>query len=196
MATCDMPTVAFAPELLAAYPSAKVILNVRDSAEAWHASALETTVAFTELLWWSSASAYNPLCIAWRFLVPLGPFKGVISGLNRALDYPNFRERGIQSYEDHNAMVRKLAGDRLLEYNVKQGWAPLCEFLGKEVPDREFPRVNDKEEFIRNATVVGDGIKKAVAIKAALYIAGAAAMVAGVVYEVRNGRVRDLIRRL
>jgi hypothetical protein len=34
--------------------------------------------------------------------------------------------------------------DRLVFYNVKDGWEPLCKALGKEVPkDKPFPRIND-----------------------------------------------------
>ncbi|MCA9698204.1 MAG: hypothetical protein KC431_11820, partial [Myxococcales bacterium] len=34
---------------------------------------------------------------------------------------------------------------------VKQGWAPLCEFLGVPVPDLPFPHVNDRQEFLARA---------------------------------------------
>lgn len=33
--------------------------------------------------------------------------------------------------------------ERLLEFNVRQGWGPLREFLGVPVPDAPFPRIND-----------------------------------------------------
>ena len=36
---------------------------------------------------------------------------------------------------------------RLLEWTVLDGWEPLCEFLGKEVPDESFPHVNDAAGF-------------------------------------------------
>ncbi|OQV08201.1 hypothetical protein CLAIMM_12511 [Cladophialophora immunda] len=32
---------------------------------------------------------------------------------------------------------------QLLEYNVKEGWGPLCAFLGVDVPDRPFPKLNE-----------------------------------------------------
>ena len=38
--------------------------------------------------------------------------------------------------------------ERLLEYQVQEGWEPLCRFLGKEVPKEEFPRVNDSAFFV------------------------------------------------
>lgn len=39
--------------------------------------------------------------------------------------------------------------DRLLEWKVAEGWEPLCKFLGKEVPEEEFPRVNDTDNFLK-----------------------------------------------
>ena len=48
-------------------------------------------------------------------------------------------------------MVRRLAeGREFLEYNVKEGWGPLCEFLEKEMPGGEFPRRNDKDAYAEN----------------------------------------------
>jgi hypothetical protein len=29
--------------------------------------------------------------------------------------------------------------------DVKEGWEPLCKFLGKPIPDEGFPRTNDAE---------------------------------------------------
>ena len=34
---------------------------------------------------------------------------------------------------------RRIPPERLLIFNVKQGWAPLCEFLKEEVPSEPFP---------------------------------------------------------
>lgn len=51
-------------------------------------------------------------------------------------------------YEEHyEAIKREVSPDRLLEFEVKEGWGPLCAFLGKEVPEVEFPRVNDSKDF-------------------------------------------------
>lgn len=36
---------------------------------------------------------------------------------------------------------------QVLEFSVKQGWEPLCEFLGVPVPDVPFPRVNSTAEI-------------------------------------------------
>jgi hypothetical protein len=37
--------------------------------------------------------------------------------------------------------------DRLLEFEVAEGWEPLCDFLDRPVPDEQFPRLNDAEAF-------------------------------------------------
>ena len=44
---------------------------------------------------------------------------------------------------------RSLPGERLLIYDVKQGWEPLCRFLKVPVPDTPFPRMNSREETSR-----------------------------------------------
>lgn len=65
-----------------------------------------------------------------------------------------FADAGPSWYTEHNDMIRsKVPKDRLLEYNVKEGYPPLCKFLGKSVPVDEagtqldFPRVNDTKAF-------------------------------------------------
>jgi len=38
----------------------------------------------------------------------------------------------------------------LLNFHPRDGWAPLCEFLGKETPkDEPFPRVNEAKSTVR-----------------------------------------------
>lgn len=37
--------------------------------------------------------------------------------------------------------------ERLLEWEVQDGWEPLCEFLGKEVPRQDFPSSNNPKGF-------------------------------------------------
>ena len=73
-------------------------------------------------------------------------------------------------YARWNAAVREyVPADRLLEFNVKQGWAPLCDFLGVPVPAGEFPRVNDAASMHRiiragNAFLVAFGALLSVAL--------------------------------
>ena len=37
---------------------------------------------------------------------------------------------------------------RLLVFEAKQGWEPLCRFLGVDVPDEPYPRVNTTDDFM------------------------------------------------
>ncbi len=61
------------------------------------------------------------------------------------------RDHLIASYERHNEAARQsYSSDRLLVYEVSEGWEPLCTFLGVPVPDEPFPRVNTADEFHEN----------------------------------------------
>jgi len=58
------------------------------------------------------------------------------------------KEYAIEAFERWNEEVKKrVPTERLLVYEVKQGWEPLCEFLGVEAPDKPFPHLNDTEVF-------------------------------------------------
>lgn len=62
----------------------------------------------------------------------------------------DFPKNGKAAFRQHYDQVRHLMADRpqdLLEYEVKQGWGPLCEFLQKPIPEQDFPRINDVQDF-------------------------------------------------
>jgi hypothetical protein len=53
----------------------------------------------------------------------------------------------VSHFNRRNDEIREvIPADRLLVYEVKQGWQPLCEFLDLPVPDKPFPRVNTRDE--------------------------------------------------
>ena len=53
----------------------------------------------------------------------------------------------IAHFQRHIDEVRRtIPADRLLVFDVKQGWAPLCAFLGLAVPKGPFPRINTREK--------------------------------------------------
>lgn len=61
----------------------------------------------------------------------------------------NFEKNGKKVYQAHYDRVRQMAAERnmeLLEYEVADGWGPLCKFLGHEMPANPFPNGNDKQE--------------------------------------------------
>jgi hypothetical protein len=54
----------------------------------------------------------------------------------------------VQFFQQYVEDVRAcVPADQLLVYSVTEGWEPLCEFLGIEVPDQPFPRVNTRGGF-------------------------------------------------
>jgi hypothetical protein len=69
--------------------------------------------------------------------------------MNPLMYGPNYGHDDMVSwYNRHNAEVRAtVPPGRLLDFQVQQGWEPLCEFLRVPVPDSPFPKVNSREEM-------------------------------------------------
>jgi Sulfotransferase domain len=44
---------------------------------------------------------------------------------------------------------------RLLVFEAKQGWEPLCAFLGVPVPAEPYPRTNSREEMLERIAAAG-----------------------------------------
>jgi len=58
------------------------------------------------------------------------------------------RDFTIGKYREHNEAVKAgVPEDRLLVFDVKEGWGPLCSFLGVDEPDSPFPHLNDRDSF-------------------------------------------------
>lgn len=58
------------------------------------------------------------------------------------------KEHVIEIFKTHNAAVqREVPPERLLIYDVVQGWEPLCDFLDVPVPEAPFPHANTREQF-------------------------------------------------
>jgi hypothetical protein len=61
------------------------------------------------------------------------------------------RDSAIAAYRRRQAeVVAAIAPERLLVFDVAEGWEPLCGFLGKPVPQTPFPRRNGREDFWAN----------------------------------------------
>ena len=66
------------------------------------------------------------------------------SGLRNGLSMADL----TKAFMAHNDAVKAaIPANRLLVYEVKQGWDPLCKFLGMPVPTEAFPQTNGREEF-------------------------------------------------
>ena len=147
----DMPPAIFWDELLDFYPEAKVVVSRRADMNAWFRSLAEAARVTVQgplgwvlwilgwfdarLFWWFRAVA------VWSLQVHLGGGDFAKHG----------RRRGEEHYEN---LVAKLKRDdrSYLDWEVKEGWQPLCQYLGKEQPDEDFPWKNKGgDEFKRNA---------------------------------------------
>jgi hypothetical protein len=139
-ACVDHPASSYYEEIMQHYPNAKIVLSVRD-ADTWYKSASSTIYALPKAI------------PAWaKFLIPR---------MRRTLDMGNgtvweklFHGRfGDENYAkkiflEHIEQVKtKVPSEKLLVFEVKQGWEPLCAFLGCDVPDEPFPHLNDAANF-------------------------------------------------
>lgn len=169
-ASVDFPACVFWRELAEKYPDAKVVLSVR-SADSWFKSASETIFAVGKVV------------PGWlKVLVPhVGRIFGMHGNLIRDRTFGGKLDDAAHAkavFERHNALVKAtIPADRLLVFEAKQGWEPLCAFLGVPVPEGPYPNVNDTAEFKRRI-----GIMKALGwapwILAGTAVAGIAAYVA------------------
>ena len=133
-ATVDWPSCHFYKELADYYPDAKVLLSVRDPAE-WYESIEATTLRVIRRRMESSDPEGKNLGTE---LVVKAGFQGVI-------DDP---AHGVDIFNRHTEeVINAIEPERLLVFDVRQGWEPLCAFLDKPVPDTPFPRINSRDEF-------------------------------------------------
>ena len=59
------------------------------------------------------------------------------------------RAHATQVFKDHIAAVRaEIAPWRLLVLDPREGWGPLCAFLGVAVPDSPYPHTNSSKAFV------------------------------------------------
>ena len=125
----DWPTAHYWRELAAYYPQARMVLTVRDP-DLWHKSVVSTIAN-------GMAPGNNPESFGYKVIG-----QAVFGG--RVTD----RDHAVAVYEAHNAAVKAaIPPERLLVYEVAQGWGPLCAHLGVPVPDAPFPLTNTTSEF-------------------------------------------------
>ncbi len=124
------------------FPEAKVILTVRDPGQ-WYDSMANTLYRLklaaddrlrTRQERLGAGRAPAPENRIWRTRFPAGS---------------RTAEHAIAVFERHNAeVVQNVPASRLLVYQVREGWRPLCAYLGVEVPAQGFPHVNSTELFV------------------------------------------------
>lgn len=133
----DWPSAAFWRELAAFYPDAKVILSVRP-AERWWTSFSGTIKALLDDPREPEEPSFARLRAMSRAIIAEGSLRGAYDS----------RESAVTAFERHvEKVTAEIAADRLLVFDVAEGWPPLCGFLGVPVPPTPFPRTNSTAEF-------------------------------------------------
>ncbi|XP_039268359.2 uncharacterized protein LOC120343290 [Styela clava] len=149
----DIPFAVFWEEILEAFPDAKIIFLQRTNEEIWEKSFLNQVKMFNtnwgflalSTLSYTGFKFFYTLSIIARFLfgnynfLPWNVFCGVSMTVAR------------KRYRDHcNSVLTRAPKDRLLICDLREGWKPLCEFLGKDIPKVPFPHENERGKLAEN----------------------------------------------
>ena len=146
----DGPSAIYYREIAEAFPEAKIILTVRD-AESWYQSTYDTLYQLVLMSEKNPPIADSLQARIYRITSTM-VWDGVFHGRFSDKDY------AIEIFNNHNQEIIQNVGlDNLLVYDVKQGWEPLCSFLGVDVPPGDFPHVNDTESMRAKLRQMGSG---------------------------------------
>ena len=137
VSTVDWPACTYWRELADYYPDAKVLLTVRDP-ERWFAS--------------TQATIFSKDHRGSFYLDGADPDKRAMVEVLYGGTFhkrQNDHDHAIAVFNAHNEEVkRSIPPERLLVYEVKEGWDPLCRFLGVRVPDEPFPQINSTDDWL------------------------------------------------
>jgi hypothetical protein len=137
-ATVDWPGATIWRELAMLWPSAPILLTVRDP-RSWYESVRSTIHPATE-----PHLDIGPAEV--RELMTRTLWDDCFGGWQRALD-PDW---AMAAFEAHNQSVRLACPvGRLIEWQASDGWEPLCVALGVDIPEEPFPHLNDRGSWRR-----------------------------------------------
>lgn len=141
----DAAACYYFEEIFQSFPECKVILSMREDCDEWYKSYMLTYATWqiaASKLWVILSFMLTPTGRRWeRFNTAIIKYK---------LKYYD-RQLLTGVYNDHNKRVKAvIPKGQLLVYNVKDGWEPLCKFLGVDVPNVPFPRLNVKSSAIKD----------------------------------------------
>ena len=155
----DYPASVVYRELMEAFPDAKVVHTVRDP-QRWYESTLETI--------------YQGRTLVPRWMQRLVPFTGRFADMVDLMVWDRvfegrFEDRAyaLARFDEWtDEVIATVPPERLLVFDVRDGWEPLCAFLGVLQPAGEFPRVNDRESILRRFRIVRTVTRTAPAVLA------------------------------
>jgi hypothetical protein len=134
--TVDWPTAFYWKELVDLYPEAKVVHTTR-SPKSWVESARNTIFVSMSERNEKKGAARDLSTMAWELIV-MQIFDGKIDDFDYVADIFRKHDEAVKAY---------VSPDRLLIYEVSEGWEPLCRHLSVPVPEEAFPRTNTTDEY-------------------------------------------------
>ncbi|KAL8950405.1 MAG: hypothetical protein Q9222_003563 [Ikaeria aurantiellina] len=144
-AVTDVPPAAFIPELHEAYPDAKLIIIQRDP-DSWYKSCAHTVMRIadtTEL----KVLSYLDRGLAMHIQPMLVILFASVFGTEYK-DPIKKKENWTKGYNDAYEEARRIVPkEQCLEFSLDEGWEPLCAFLGRDVPQKPFPKENTSASF-------------------------------------------------
>lgn len=132
----DWPTAHYWRELSEAYPDARIILSHR-----------------TPESWWASFSDTILKALDGRDRMPTPMLRRNMTAAHKiiveqTLGGKTDKASALAAFARRIEEVKAaIPPERLLMFDVREGWEPLARFLGCPVPDTPFPRSNSREEF-------------------------------------------------
>ena len=136
-AVVDFPSVVYYKQIMKAYgPDTRVLLTVRDP-EKWWESCMDTIFKVSN----SGSITLELMYMSFQRMARLICWAKIFGGA-RFADKDETVRRYKAWVEDVKATVPP---ERLLVYEVQSGWEPLCRWLGKDIPDQPFPKINERK---------------------------------------------------
>jgi len=157
VAGVDYPISLFYKDILKVQPNVKVLLTERDPVR-WYESVRDSIMKVNTIQnSWPQSFFSRLLGLYEEGRLPYdisshsesGNKKGMYGAVQAG------QEAAVMFYEDHVREVKRVVpASQLLCFEVKQGWAPLCEFLNVPEPSVPFPRVNDTSTILRVGRII------------------------------------------
>ncbi|XP_078486096.1 uncharacterized protein LOC100178273 [Ciona intestinalis] len=150
-ATLDSPVFVFWEELHRTFPDAKVILPIRDE-DKWIVSFKKQCRQIDDHMLMKFYKFFTPTGRRYQAYTNTWVTAALGTPLKTAFHKTPVNELLYRTrYRQHNKYVTEVVdADKLLVYQVKDGWEPLCQFLEKDVPETAFPHANVGGTFFRD----------------------------------------------
>ena len=154
----DSPVARYYKNIYSYYPNSKVIHTVRDP-DVWYKSASATIFPAGNPFSWKilKLAVHLPFSINAIKRIPVLMYTRKLSHLEFGNNL-NDKEKVISEFNFHTEdVIKTIPKEKLLVFDVRSGWLPLCGFLNVPVPEVPFPVSNSGKEFFEKVKIIGSG---------------------------------------